>query len=254
MKFLTQIKMSIKQQDTPLKRAIYTFLKSILRADFPTIPVVHSSLYAIIKTFSSFVLWSVNVLYWKPVFMSWMQNNPKRLFLYGTGLPYLTGPLDMRVGDDCRISTQITVAGRSAGEIRPELTVGDNVDIGWGSGIYIGTRIVIGDNVRIAGQGTLAGYPGHPMEAKARAMGAPDLDEQAKDIILEDDVWLARSVIVNAGVTIGRGTIVAAGSVVTKSLPAGVLAGGAPARIIKNLDQCSKEEVTRLHEKETVAA
>ena len=39
--------------------------------------------------------------------------------------------------------------------------------------------------------------------------------------------------VVTAGVTIGDGTIVAAGGVVTKNLPAGVIAGGIPAKVIK---------------------
>jgi acetyltransferase-like isoleucine patch superfamily enzyme len=43
------------------------------------------------------------------------------------------------------------------------------------------------------------------------------------------------NVVVLKGVRIGRGTVVAANSVVTRSLPAGVLAGGVPARVIRTL-------------------
>ncbi|MDX2321093.1 MAG: acyltransferase, partial [Moritella sp.] len=46
---------------------------------------------------------------------------------------------------------------------------------------------------------------------------------------------LATGVSVMAGVTIGEGTIVAAGSIVTHDLPAGVLAAGIPAKVIKSL-------------------
>ena len=81
----------------------------------------------------------------------------------------------------------------------------------------------------------LAGYPGHPLDARARAAGAADTDEQVGDIILEDDVWLATGVTVIAGVRIGRGTVVAAGSVVTRDLPANVLAAGNPARVIRSI-------------------
>lgn len=45
--------------------------------------------------------------------------------------------------------------------------------------------------------------------------------------------WLASHVVVNAGVEIGAGTTLAAGAVVLKDIPANVLAGGVPARIIK---------------------
>jgi acetyltransferase-like isoleucine patch superfamily enzyme len=116
------------------------------------------------------------------------------------------------------------------------LEIGDNVDIGWQSQISAGTRIVIGDNVRLAGRCMLAGFPGHPMDAAARAAGAPDTDDQIGDIVLERDVWLATGVTVLAGVRIGQGTVVAAGSIVTRDLPPRVLAAGVPARVIRALD------------------
>ncbi|SGZ12287.1 Probable maltose O-acetyltransferase [Moritella viscosa] len=94
---------------------------------------------------------------------------------------------------------------------------------------------MIEDNVRLAGQVFLAGYPGHPVDAKERAAGLPDHEHQVGDIILKRDVWLATGVRVMAGVTIGEGTIVATGSIVTSDLPPGVLAGGIPAKVIKSL-------------------
>ena len=244
MNTLNKLKGWIKKRDTSIKRVIYASIKRLLRIGFPAVPVIHLTLYGVLKSLSFSLLWLINTLYWKPVFICWLNNRPKNLLLYGRGLPYLAGPLDITIGDDCRVSTQITVCGRTTTPIKPKLSIGDNVDIGWGSGIYVGTHIHIGNNVRIAGQGTLAGYPGHPIDAVSRAMGDPDTDDQARDIILEDDVWLARSVIVNAGVTIGRGTIVAAGSVVTKNLPAGVLAGGVPAKVIKIIESPMNEADT----------
>jgi acetyltransferase-like isoleucine patch superfamily enzyme len=47
--------------------------------------------------------------------------------------------------------------------------------------------------------------------------------------------WLGAHVIVLKGVTIGDGTVIGAGSVVTKSLPAGVIAVGNPARVLKQI-------------------
>ena len=52
-------------------------------------------------------------------------------------------------------------------------------------------------------------------------------------IIVGDDVWLGTGVIVLAGVTIGDGAVVGAGSVVTKSIPAGAIAVGSPAKVIR---------------------
>ncbi len=52
---------------------------------------------------------------------------------------------------------------------------------------------------------------------------------------IEEKVWLGLNVIVLKGVTIGAGTVVAAGSVVTRSLPAGVIAAGQPAKVVKEI-------------------
>jgi maltose O-acetyltransferase len=48
-------------------------------------------------------------------------------------------------------------------------------------------------------------------------------------------VWLGGGVIVCPGVTIGADTVVGAGSVVTRDLPAGVVAVGSPARVLREL-------------------
>lgn len=55
------------------------------------------------------------------------------------------------------------------------------------------------------------------------------------DITIGNDVWIGMDTIVLGGVTIGNGSVIAAGSVVTKSIPENVLAGGVPARVIKSL-------------------
>ena len=53
-------------------------------------------------------------------------------------------------------------------------------------------------------------------------------------IVLEDECWLATDVYVAPGVTIGRGTVVGARSSVFKSLPAGKICTGTPAKVIRD--------------------
>lgn len=48
--------------------------------------------------------------------------------------------------------------------------------------------------------------------------------------------WVAGGTVIMPGVTIGEDTIIGAGSVVTKDIPAGVVAAGNPARVIKQRD------------------
>jgi len=146
------------------------------------------------------------------------------------------GSVDIVMGDKVRLAAMTTISGRAVGHNIPQLLIGNNVGIAWRTSISVGNKIILGNNVRIAGDCYLAGYPGHPVNAKLRALGKPDEESQVGDITLKDDVWLATGVKVMPGVTIGRGTIVAAGSVVTKDLPDYVLAAGAPARVIKSIE------------------
>lgn len=68
-----------------------------------------------------------------------------------------------------------------------------------------------------------------------QAIGLPPLAQPmvAVPTQLGDRVWLGANVVVLKGVTIGNDVIVGAGSVVTKDLPAGAIAVGNPARVIK---------------------
>jgi maltose O-acetyltransferase len=51
-------------------------------------------------------------------------------------------------------------------------------------------------------------------------------------IVIEKGLWIASHVVVTAGCTIGENSLIAANAVVTQNIPANVIAGGIPARII----------------------
>jgi acetyltransferase-like isoleucine patch superfamily enzyme len=230
----------VKAGRHPAARVIYRVAKAARGFQSPVLPAVHGLCYQLWRLAQNGWANFLRALWWTPLFRSQLtKGSGQDLYLYG-GMPLLLGPLSISVGKGCRISGQTTFSGRAAGSARPKLMVGDNVDIGWQTTIAVGRRVEIGDNVRIAGRAFLAGYPGHPLDAEARALGLPDTEDQIGDVILERDVWLATGVTVTAGVRVGRGTIVAAGSVVTKDLPPFVLAGGVPARVLRPLT--SKEQ------------
>lgn len=91
--------------------------------------------------------------------------------------------------------------------------------------VSIGSRTLFGPNVQI--------YTAtHPVNYKERATGL----EYAKPISIGEDVWVGGSTIICPGVTIGSRTVIGAGSVVTKDIPAGVIAAGNPCRVIRKLD------------------
>jgi len=214
-----------------LIKALWFKIKAI---EMPNIPFLFKLLYLTHIVLKQTIADVLRIIYYTPLLKSRLKNNPKQLYLYG-GLPVVIGSLDIVMGDKVRLAAMTTISGRAVGKQIPQLIIGDNVGIGWRTSISVGKSIIIGNNVRIAGDCYLAGYPGHPVNAKLRALGKPDEDSQVGIIILEDDVWLATGVKVMPNVTIGRGTIVAAGSVVTKDLPSFVLAAGVPAKVLKSI-------------------
>jgi maltose O-acetyltransferase len=91
--------------------------------------------------------------------------------------------------------------------------------------------IRIGDDVQVGPRVQLL-TPTHPLEPELRRAKW----EAAEPITVGDNVWLGGGVIICPGVTIGSDTVVGAGSVVTRDLPAGVLAVGTPASVVRSLD------------------
>jgi maltose O-acetyltransferase len=82
----------------------------------------------------------------------------------------------------------------------------------------------------------------HPVDPEPRRLGW----EYGEPITLADNVWLGGGVIVCPGVTIGQDTVVGAGAVVTRDLPAGVVAAGVPARVRREIGDEDRIEVPRL--------
>ena len=236
MSALAALKRWVKRRNSPLARLAYGAATQARTARMPVIRPLHKTLYAAHLGVRQAVAEAMRAVWWTPLFVSRLETDAPGLLLY-SGMPQVLGPLRIRVGRDVRMSGLSTLIGRTATSPEPMLEIGDNVDIGWQCTLSVGRRIVIGDNVRLAGRCMLAGFPGHPLDAADRAAGLPDTPDQVGDIVLERDVWLATGVTVLAGVTIGAGTVVAAGSVVTKDLPACVLAAGVPARVVRVLGQ-----------------
>lgn len=230
-----QLKQKLKTSQSPMGKSLFSLAKAIRVCDIRYPMVLNKILYTSYVGFRNGFNFILRVLVQTPAFRGRCQRSGKALYLYG-GVPFISGPLSITVGDHCRISGQTTFSA-SAHTNHPSLIIGSNVGIGWQTTIAVGTTVVIEDNVRIAGKANLFGYSGHPLDAKKRADGEPDDISQIGDIVLKRDCWLGTNCIVKSGVTIGQGAVIASGSVVTKDIPPFVIAAGAPAKVIKTLTQ-----------------
>lgn len=106
-----------------------------------------------------------------------------------------------------------------------EIRIGDNCGF---SGTTIGCmkRITIGNHVRCGANTVITDTDWHRDDPRT----TPD-----EEVIIHDNVWLGLNVTVLKGVTIGENSIIATGSIVTRSIPANVIAAGVPAKVIREL-------------------
>ncbi|MHC5372201.1 sugar O-acetyltransferase [Enterococcus sp. LJL120] len=88
--------------------------------------------------------------------------------------------------------------------------------------------IEIGDNVMFGPRVGLY-TAGHPIDAAVRNTGL----EFGNKIKIGDNVWIGGNTVVNPGVTIGNNVVIGSGSVVTKDIPADVIALGNPCRVLR---------------------
>ncbi len=93
--------------------------------------------------------------------------------------------------------------------------------------------IEIGDFVSIGANSTIVDTDFHPLGMDARALHPQD--GKTRPVVIGDGAFIGGSCIILKGVSIGRGSVVGAGSVVTRSLPAGVVAAGNPAKVLREI-------------------
>ena len=152
----------------------------------------------------------------------------------------------IRLGGEARIAIgdDVFIGPRCWLQVLPDPTASaDSVALRIGSGTSVvgdcvfsaAASITIGERVLFA-RGVYVSDHSHRFEREGSAILDQGID-RLQPVRIEDGAWLGEHVVVCPGVTIGRGSVVGANSVVTRDVPARAVAAGAPARVIRRLDE-----------------
>ena len=141
---------------------------------------------------------------------------------------------NLTTGKSCRIEAYPI---NPADENEKILQFGNNIQINDYVHISAGKKVTIGNNVLIASKVFISdishgSYAGDELDSSPESI-PQDRPLSAKAINIEENVWIGEFVSILPGVTIGKGTIIGSNSVVSRDIPANVIAVGTPAKPIK---------------------
>lgn len=160
------------------------------------------------------------------------------------------------LGADCRVDPSVSVM--RYGQRAEVLCLADNVSLYANTrlvlgdvvadpcvGIRIGARTIVNVGAYLSGEGGLDIGEDVLIGPHAKLLSAGHAIDEGDVIIarnritraritVEDGAWIGAGAIVLEGVTIGRGAVVAAGALVRQDVPAGMVAAGMPARLLRS--------------------
>ena len=128
------------------------------------------------------------------------------------------------IGSGCVLDHGFTL------EVTGRLTVGDRTVFGHHCTVAADDRVAIGRGCLI---GELVSIRDHDHAFDRADLPILDQGRRSAPVVIGDDVWIGAKATITAGVTIGDGAVVGAHAVVTHDLPAGCVAVGVPARVVK---------------------
>lgn len=191
--------------------------------------------------FSDRVLMLVKIRY-NQIYSIWISNDFKKVgedFNVQSPL-YLTGGANISIGNNVNFDQRLrldAIENFFDDKFTPIIIMGDNVSIQKDCHIGATNKIIIGNNVLLASKVYISDHSHGEITADGIKLPPAKRRLYSKGpVIIEDNVWLGEGVVVLPGVTIGENSIVGANAVVTKSIPKNCVAGGNPARIIREIN------------------
>lgn len=165
------------------------------------------------------------------------------------GLPYIHGPGRVVLGD--RVVLTSDRRGTALGTRGPvilnamhgdaRIVIGDDTGVS-GAVICAGALVEIGRRCLLGADVMIFDTDFHPLEPDGRRFARPDFATTSRPVRIGDDVFIGTRSTIGKGVTIGAGSVIGAGSLVTSDIPAGVIAAGVPAKVVRPINAAGERD------------
>lgn len=221
----------VGRAQTPFFRTIKSVFLFLLRMRLP-LPAAFKPLGRVLYVFHFAALNTVKRLYMffygEPLFRARCETVGNQLLV--NRLPVVIGHARIDLGNHVAIYGKIGITSGCMLDT-PRLVIGDYVEIGNNVTFTVNQEIVLEERVMIANNCHIADSDGHPRDLALRLAGFPPPLNEIKPVRICRGAWIGHGSTVGKGVTIGEGAIIGPNSVVTRSVPAGAIAIGNPARV-----------------------
>jgi acetyltransferase-like isoleucine patch superfamily enzyme len=223
----------IVRADTPLAKFAKAVLRTVMNPQLPPLPrpllkplrLLYEAHFMVIILGRAII----NLCYRNPLFQARCASFGRNVTLAGD-LPFVTGPVQIHVGNNVYIGGQVSIYSSGHGET-PRLVLKDNASIGWNVRLTVNQEVVIEENVLIPHDVRISDSDGHPREADLRRAKLPQFTKDVRPVRICRDAWIGNGSHIMKGVTIGEGAIIGANSVVITDVPPYSLALGNPAEV-----------------------
>ena len=153
---------------------------------------------------------------------------------------YLNFNLPCQLNIKNRLAGDLTICKNASLEVNGCFSVyaGSSIAITDGASLILGNGYMnLNSKIRcrekiVIGDGTIISENVHIRDSDVHTIVTSN-NTPTKPIYIGKNVWIGVGAIILKGVTIGDGAVIGAGSVVTKDIPAGCLAVGNPAKVVK---------------------
>ena len=228
---LNRFILRLKRGETPIYRALKRVARGLVYPRCPRLPgilrpplrLAYEMHYAAI-----IMVRAVTIFYRSPLFQARCASVGKRLSL--DGFPYVTGHVEIEVGDDVWIGGKVSILSGRVLE-RPRLVIQNRVSIGWNTQVSVSREVTIEDDVMISHDCRISDNDGHPRDAELRAQYAPAPPQDIRPVRICRYAWIGNGAHIMKGVTVGEGAIIGANSVVISDIPPYCVAMGNPAEV-----------------------